>query len=409
MPHDPLHIALVTAFPPGRASLNEYGMHLVRELAARDDIFKVTVLADTLDTTAPEMDLGPKVQVQRAWRFNALSTLPRLLNSLRRIRPDGVLFNVQTASFGDRELPAALGLTAPAAARLVGVPSGILAHNIIAGIDLDQTILKGQKLRQWIVRTGGGVVSALMARANYITVTLPTYAAHLQARHPQAVVFHVPHGTFDTEERTPLPLAQRPLRIVTMGKFGTYKRLDTLFQAFDLLREDQRFAKAELVIGGTDHPNTPGYLHRHAMAREYDSGVIFLGYIAEKDVPSFFSAARLSVFDYTSTTGSSGVLHQTACYGAVPVFPRIGDFVEICDNEGLAGYNYDAGSAQGMADAMARALRGLARAQGLAQANRMVALEMPLSDVAAIHVEQFATIRRKRTARNKANDAPDRE
>lgn len=394
MPHNTLHVAVVTTFPPSRQSLNEYGLHLVRELAACDEVARVTVLADQLDTPALELDFGPKVYVRRVWYFNALSTFPRLLRILRHLRPDGVLFNVQTASFGDRELPAALGLMTPAAARLSGVPSGILAHNIIAGIQLDQTILKGQKLRQAIVRAGGLIISSLMAQANYITLTLPAFAEHLQARHTRADIVHVPHGTFDTTERATVPLTQRPQRIVTMGKFGTYKRLDTLLEAFDLLRANPSYAKTELIIGGTDHPNTPGYMDSIAKSRKGDQGVIFHGYVAEEDIPDFFSNARLSVFDYTATTGSSGVLHQTASYGAVPVFPSIGDFVEVCDNEGLTGYNYDVGSAKCMADAMIRALANPEQAEAMAKANRAVALEMPLSEVAKFHVNKFAKLRR---------------
>ena len=168
-------IALVSAFPPGKLSLNEYGLHFAKELAARDDVSAVIVLADKLDEPLAELDLGPKVEVRRVWRFNAGGTLPRLLGALRAARADAVIFNLQTATFGDREVPAALGLMAPALARLIGVPSGIIAHNIIAGVDQEQTILKAQRLRQAVVRAGGAVVTAAMMRASSVTTTLQSY------------------------------------------------------------------------------------------------------------------------------------------------------------------------------------------------------------------------------------------
>lgn len=382
-------IAVVSAFPPGRQSLNEYGYHLVREFLARPDIARVIVLADKLDDDIPELDMGDKLEVRRIWRFNDIKTMPVILQSLRKLQPDGVIFNVQTASFGDREIPSALGLMTPMLARWFGITTGIIAHNIIAGIDLEKTILKGQRIRQAIVRLGGGLVSRSMASASYVTVTLPSYAEYLLLHYPRADISHVPHGTFDTKEGELLPLAERPKRIVTMGKFGTYKRLETLLASFDLLRDDPRFADYELVIGGTDHPNTPGYVENLARSCAADRAVRFHGYVAEEEVPEFFAQAQLSVFDYDATTGSSGVLHQTASYGAVPVFPRIGDFVDVCEAEGLRGYHYTPGSPHEMALAMREVLSDLHAAEEIGRANRSAAIEMPMADVAAFHANKI--------------------
>jgi glycosyltransferase involved in cell wall biosynthesis len=382
-------IALVSAFPPGQLSLNEYGLHFAKELAARADVAAVIVLADLLPAPLPELDLGPKVEVRRVWKFNALGTLPRLLRALRASRADAVIFNLQTATFGDREAQAALGLLAPALARLIGVPSGIIAHNIIAGVDLDQTILKGQRLRQAVVRAGGAVVTGALMRASYVTTTLQSYFDILKKSHPKANLHLVPHGTFDTTERPWRPHADRPRRFATMGKFGTYKRLETLLAAFDLLRQKPDLADFQLVIGGTDHPNTPGYVAGLAEARRADSGVVFHGYVAEEAIPDFFENALISVFDYESTTGSSGVLHQTASYGAVPVFPHIGDFADICRDEGLEGYHYAPGSADDMADAMVHALSQPQAAEAIAMANQKAALGMPFSQVIAFHMDQL--------------------
>ncbi len=394
-------IALVSAFPPGRQSLNEYGLHLARGLAARPDVVEVIVLADRVGEEVPELDLGPKVRIERVWSFNSVASGPSILRALYKARPDAVLWNLQTASFGDREVPAALGLLAPAAARAMGLPSGIIAHNIISGIDLENTQLKGQRLRQAVVRAGGALVTRAMMSASYVTVTLRGYLDQLAASFPRADVHLVPHGTFDTDIRPMMPLVQRPRRIVTMGKFGTYKRLETLLAAFDHLRAHPEFSDVELVIGGSDHPSTPGYLSGAAALRASDPGVVFHGYVAEDDVPAFFGTARLSVFDYSTTTGSSGVLHQTASYGAVPVFPRIGDFVDLCRDEGLSGAHYAALDASDMARAMAEMLRDTEAAQDIANRNRDAAQGMPFSDVVGFHVARL-TAGRKRPAEREA-------
>lgn len=383
-------IAVVTAYPPSAGSLNEYGFHLVRHLALRPDVGEVIVLADRLPAGATEpADPSGKVRVLRMWEFNRMSTLPRLRRALLRERPDGVIFNLQTASFGDRELPAALGLFAPMVARLSGIASGVIAHNVLGGVDLEQTVLAGRPIRQAVVRLAAGVVNRALLRASYVTTTLGSYVDVLRPLDRRADLTLVPHGTFDTEARDWRPHDRRPRRIVTMGKFGTYKRLDTLLAAFDLVRREADLGDVELVIGGTDHPNAAGYLAECEAARRTDPGVRFHGYVAEEDVAGFFESARLSVFDYQATTGSSGVLHQTAGYGAYPIFPRIGDFVDICRDEGIEGGHYEPGDAAGMAAAIVRALRAPDQAERAALANLAAARGMPFSDVVAFHIDRI--------------------
>lgn len=391
-PSTPRRIALVSAFPPGRLTLNEYGLHLAQAFAARPDVAEVIVLADRLAAPTAELDLGPKVRVRRVWSFNSALSAVRITGALKAERADAAIFNLQMASFGDRELPAALGLCAPLLARLCRVPSGVIAHNLISGVDLEQTQLKGQPWRQRIVRLGGAVITRALLAANYLTVTLDSYRQDLARRYPGAPVLLVPHGTFDTTARSLTAARDRPLRIVTMGKFGTYKRLETLIAAFRILRARPGLAGLQLVIGGTDHPNTPGYLASVAATCRDQPAIRFHGYVAEADIPDFFGTARVSVFDYSATTGSSGVLHQTACYGAVPVFPRIGDFVDVCRDEGLDGANYAPGDATGMAQAIADLLADPDRADALAAANRAAAIGMPISDVVEVHMRQLAAL-----------------
>lgn len=387
-----LRIALISAFPPGKQSLNEYGLHLAKGLAARQDVAEVIVLADKLPAGTPELALDPKIRVERCWSFNSLATLPVLLTELRKLKADGAIWNLQMATFGDSELRAGLGLFGPLAARLTGTPSGVIAHNMVDGVDLEQTMLKGQRLRQAVVRIGGKVIARALTSASYLTVTLRGYYDGLRASHPGASVHLVPHGTFDAADVPLRPLSERPRRIVTMGKFGTYKRLETLLAAFDILRRKPGNADLELQIGGSDHPNTPGYLADLAASRKGDSGVQFIGYVAEDDIASFFADARVSVFDYTATTGSSGVLHQTATFGTLPVFPRIGDFIDVSEDEGIHGLHYDPQDAQEMAAQMERALAPDSALQLLVDANRVASMGFPFARVIDFHIERLQEI-----------------
>jgi glycosyltransferase involved in cell wall biosynthesis len=84
------------------------------------------------------------------------------------------------------------------------------------------------------------------------------------------------------------------------------------------------------------------------------------------------------------------VLHQAASFGTVPIFPRIGDFVDLCEDEGLRGHHYAPGDAAQMAEAMAAALSDLGAAQAMANGNRAASMGMPFSEVVAFHVDRIA-------------------
>lgn len=383
-------IALVSAFPPGKQSLNEYGLHLAKGLATRPDVAEVIVIADRLSGNLAELDLGPRIRVERVWTTNSATAGFSILRALRRAAPDGAIWNLKTESFGNRKLASAFGMLAPAIARAMGIPSGIIAHDIVAGINPVASQLGGQRLRSALARIRGEVVTRAMLSASYMTVMARGYRDHLNARYRGADVPLIPHGTFDTTACRIIPLDQRPMRIVTMGKFGTHRRLETLLEAFDQLRQDPRLSNLELVIGGTDHPSAPGYLASLADARKRDAGVVFAGYVAEDDIPAFFGEARLSAFDHAANAGIPGALQRTASYGTVPVFPRIGDFVDICRDEGFAGCHYLPGDAHDMAQAMFEMLDNADAAQAIADSNHAASLGMPFSDVIAFHLDKLA-------------------
>src|SRR5947208_2486892 len=114
-----MKICLVTAFPPSRQALNEYGFHVARELSQTDGL-SLTVLGDDI---APDEEELPGYSVIRCWSFNSLRNPVRLLRTIRQVQPDVVWFNLGFASFGGKPLPAFFGVALPAMVRAVGFPS----------------------------------------------------------------------------------------------------------------------------------------------------------------------------------------------------------------------------------------------------------------------------------------------
>jgi len=335
-------IAIVTAFPPSAGSLNEYGFHLVNAYIARSDIEKIIVIADKFDGDTPEIDLGPKVDVRRVWSFNSPFAWLHILKALKASNAEGALYNLQTASFGDSEIPAALGLLTPAVSQKLIMPSGIIMHNLVEAVDLSKTNLAKSPTRQRLVSAASYFVTKTMLMSGFMTVTLDSFWDILKEKYKAKNAFMVPHGSFPTVSQGGLPqLSERSNTIVTMGKFGTYKRLERTIGAVQKLNIDRsETQKIRLVIGGNDHPATPGYLQTLADEHNGDNNIIFHGYVAEEEVSGFFTQAKLAIFDYDSTTGSSGVLHQAAIYGTPAAYPMMGDFIDVTEREGLKGFNF---------------------------------------------------------------------
>lgn len=391
-------LAIVTAFPPSAGSLNEYGFHLVNAFVAREDIEKVIVIADKYDDTTAELDLGPKVEVQRVWRFNNPFAGLHILRALKKCKAEGVLYNLQTASFGDSEIPAALGLLTPALSHKLSIPSGVIMHNLVEAVDLSKTNLASSPLRQKLVGAASYFVTKTMLMSGFMTVTLDSFWDILKEKYKAKNAFMVPHGSFPTaSEKHITPLKSRRRTIVTMGKFGTYKRLERTIGAIQNLNgslEDNQ--KIKLVIGGSDHPATPGYLETLAAEHQADSNIIFHGYVAEEDVSDFFTQAKLAIFDYDSTTGSSGVLHQAAIYGTPAAYPMMGDFIDVTEREGLRGFNFQPLDQPALEKAIMKSLCEPRTAQSFADNNINVSKGVTMGTVASIQLQLLRKVKKKK-------------
>jgi glycosyltransferase involved in cell wall biosynthesis len=396
-----MRLAIVTTHPPGTGSLNEYGFHLSRHLAAKDEVEEVVLLVDEL----PEghgYASREGISVIECWRFGSLLNPLRILRAIRSTRPDAVIFNLQFASFGDGRLAAALGLTAPLLARVGGVTSIVLLHNLMDTVDLRSAGFEMHPLTERIVRMAGRVMTRILLRADLVAVTMPTYVTLLRSRYGATNVALAPHGTFEDIPDLPAQPSGRR-RIMTFGKFGTYKRVEVLVAAFRALHAQD--PRTELVIAGTDSPNASGYLDAVRRANSDLRGLTFTGYVPEEDVADLFRSADVVVFPYTSTTGSSGVLHQAGEHGRAVVLPDIGDLGEVVREEGYAAATFEPDDA----DDLARAIRGLlddeaARLQ-MGRQNLAAARGLPLSDVTdwyLFHIDALQTERKRPQRRTPA-------
>jgi glycosyltransferase involved in cell wall biosynthesis len=109
-------------------------------------------------------------------------------------------------------------------------------------------------------------------------------------------------------------------------------------------------------------------------------------------VPTLFKESALVVFPYTSTTGSSGVLHQAGSYGKAVVMPDLGDLALLVKDEGYKGEFFEPTSVASLANAIEKILKNNAYRVALEKANYKAATAHPMSKIADMYLNAFETI-----------------
>lgn len=378
---------VVTALPPSPTTLNEYGFHLTRHLANTDDAAEIVAFHEDTEAVLPD-----GVRGVGCWTFNSLRTPFRLLAAVRREQPDAVLFNIHFTAFGNNKIAAGLGLLTPAMMRLTGVPTVVLLHNLVDTVDLQAAGFGSNAAVERVLRTIGSTLTKQVLRADRVVTTMPNYVDILRGTYGAENVYLTPHGSFDVTPWRGSEPGDGGRRILAFGKFGTYKRLEGLVDAYRDLVADPAFSDVELIVGGTDSPNAAGYLAGIEATTLDLPGVTFLGYVEEDDVERLFESASVVVFPYTSTTGSSGPLHQAGAFGRPVIVPEVGDFIGLLQDEGFVGVAFDPESTASLHRALIDVFGNRELRSHHAATNHAAANSLPLADIASWHQHHLVEV-----------------
>ena len=388
-----MKIAIVSPYPPSKGTLNEYAFHLVEQFKEKEEVEEIFLITDKLPSGQeyPSSLDSTKIKTIEAWEFNAPTNMFKIRSAVKELKPDIVLYNIQFLSFGDKKVPGALGLITPLLTKWAGVPSMVLLHNIIETVDLDSAGITSNPLMKGIYNISGTILTKLLLSADMVAVTISKYVEVLEAKYKVDNVALVPHGSF---ELPPLPdynLPDGPLKVMTFGKFGTYKKVEILIDAVELIR-GRITRDIEIIVAGTDNPNVKGYLNSVKEKYSHVKGLHFTGYVEEEDVPGLFRDSTVCVFPYTSTTGSSGVLHQAGSYGKATILPIIGDLKSLIEEEGYAGAYYNPDDTEGLANAIEKVLTDDGYRTELASKNYAAAASLPMSDIVDWYLIHFSRL-----------------
>jgi glycosyltransferase involved in cell wall biosynthesis len=293
--------------------------------------------------------------------------------------------------FGDKKIPAALGLVLPMLLRLFGFKTVVLLHNILEQVDLESAGFTSNKFAQKVYNFIGTTLTRCVLKSNKVAVTISKYVTVLEQKYKVNNVIQIPHGTFESIKDVNFELPSGAKKVMAFGKFGTYKKVEILIEAIELIRKTYT-APIEIVIAGTDSPNTPGYLDAVAQKYKNVEGLIFTGYVAESDVERIFTESTVVVFPYTSTTGSSGVLHQAGSYGKAVVMPNLGDLSILIKDEGYAGAFFEPEDTASLALAIGSILHDDEYRKTLAKTNFEAASALSMDRIVEMYLNVFKEI-----------------
>jgi glycosyltransferase involved in cell wall biosynthesis len=385
--------------------LNEYAFHIARELQRNPDV-ELIILADELTEYefATDQDGKPlKVSEQaelpgynviRCWKFGALSTPMRLLKTIRKLKPDVVWYNLVFSSFATPEKPFAAfaGLSAPALTRAAGFYTHITLHHIIEHVDFAAAGVRRERL----FRLGTDMATRALLRAHSISVLLPGYRRTLISKYSAQNVLLGTHGTFASIP-TPPDFSKRgnpDQRILAIGHWGTYKRLETLMEAFPKVLE--KVPNARLVVAGANHHTRAGYWESIRDAQPPDLPIEFRGYVPEVDIPELFQSTSVLVLPYDSATGSSGPAHQACEYGVPIVCANLRDFHGMVEDEDMAVRFYETGDPGSLANQLVAILQSPGLQRQMAQHNFAAGVEMTMTSVVKNYLRWFELNRCKK-------------
>jgi glycosyltransferase involved in cell wall biosynthesis len=262
-------------------------------------------------------------------------------------------------------------------------------------VDLENAGITSSRLLQRTYQFIGNILTRIVLQSDVVALTISKYVQILEQKFKARNVTLVPHGSFETPPEPDYRIPEGPKQIMAFGKFGTYKKVEPLIEAVEMLRQETDF-DMEIVIAGTDSPNTPGYLEGVAAKYAHVEQLRFTGYVPEEDVKQIFGEAAVVVFPYTSTTGSSGVLHQAGSYGKAVVLPDIGDLGILVREEGYKGEFFKPEDPESLALAIDNILRFTAYRMHLGQTNYQAACSLPMSDIADRYVSLFQALMARR-------------
>lgn len=382
-----MKIAFVSPYPPSKVTLNEYGYHLIRSFVGKPGVEKVYVLTNTLEDNSQYKKYAlPGIEIIPCWKFDSLTGSWDIRTALKKINPDLVILNLQFMTFGEGKVPAALGLLTPLACKTLSIPTITILHNITETVNLETIGMAQQKWKEKLFMWIGKQLTKLILKSDLVGLTISQYVDIIKDKYKAKNVLLLPHGNFELPERTYLPDHPECINLMAFGKFGTYKKVEVLLDAVRILEKKYTNQSFKVTIAGTDNPNVKGYLDGVSKKYQDMPNVVFTGYVPEEEVETIFKESTYVIFPYTTTTGSSGILHQAGSYARACILPKIDDLERVVHEEGYGGAYFETNHAESLAEAVSYLMENPEDRKKMEDMNYAAAKGLPMRELAEWYI-----------------------
>src|SRR5947199_2799622 len=140
----------------------------------------------------------------------------------------------------------------------------------------------------------------MLLRSSSVSVLMPGYRKILNHKYWHNNLQLPSHGILARRPEFPnFSRRGNPPRILAFGKWGTYKRLELMIEAFSVL--SRKVPNAKLVVAGGDHPQAAGYIDSMRRKCAHDPKIEFRGYVPEDALEDLFQSSSVAVMPYSSS------------------------------------------------------------------------------------------------------------
>lgn len=317
-----MRFAYLSTFHPFRGGIAQFNARLMRELEGQGH----TISPYTFTTQYPDKLFPGKTQMVLAEDVADPINAPRVVssigplswpsaaNTIAKGKPDVLLMKYWMSFFGP-----SLG-SVSGALRKRGVKAITMLDNVIPH---EKRFFDTAFTRYFLKRNDGFVAMSDKVRADLLSLR------------PDAKVILLPHPLYD-HFGPPLPMAEARKKLgiadarkisLFFGFIRDYKGLDLLIDAMAKLPSDHM-----LVIAGEPYGDVGKYheaITRHGLK---DRVVDHIRYIADQEVPLFFSAADAVVLPYKSAT-QSGITAIAYHFGTPVIATDVGGLKESVEHD----------------------------------------------------------------------------
>ncbi|OGG02477.1 hypothetical protein A2W14_01590 [Candidatus Gottesmanbacteria bacterium RBG_16_37_8] len=357
------HLLVLTSYPykgkvhgPCTVGIASYTKNTLFYLQKISDFQKkklrITVLAEVLPGIKKgESYLENNITVKRLWQKNSLLTYWTLLKEIIREKDASkILFEFEISMFGKPltliPLPFFLLFLKFFGKKIILVPHQFINDiNELSGhINLSRKSLKSKMLNLFI----SSFYFFTFKVSDKIIVFEEIFRQKLQKFVPQHKINVIPHGVEKKQNILTRSQARQLLKlkddfiILYFGFLGWYKGTDWLVDRIQNADYRIQGKKIKLIIAGGENPNhenKPFYKiycqNIKDKANKSNGKIKITGFIKEKDIPVFFSAADLVILPYRTFMSSSGPLSLAFTYDKpVILSDNLHDYLKTSDFSG---------------------------------------------------------------------------